>query len=68
MTESPFHIMNAVESMRAKLRTCAAACRGFCRAESIVMAWEVSGISTVACSQFYRRAETQVELSGRGEA
>lgn len=37
ITERPFHIMNAVESMRAKLSTWAAACRGFWRAESIVV-------------------------------
>lgn len=40
ITESPFHIMNAVERMSAKFRTCAAACRGFCRAESMVVFWE----------------------------
>ena len=36
MTESPFHIMNAVERMRAKFRSWAAACRGFWRADNIV--------------------------------
>ena len=28
-TESPFHSMNAVDNTRAKLRTCAASCRGW---------------------------------------
>ena len=28
-TERPFHSMKAVESTRAKLRTCAASCRGW---------------------------------------
>jgi hypothetical protein len=37
ITESPFHIMKAVESIRPKLRSCAAACRGFWRAESMVV-------------------------------
>jgi len=36
ITERPFHIIKAVERIRAKLRTCAAACRGFWRAESMV--------------------------------
>ena len=36
ITLRPFHIMNAVLRMRAKLRSCAAACRGFWRAESMV--------------------------------
>lgn len=36
MTERPFHIMNAVERIRAKLRIWARACRGFWRALSIV--------------------------------
>ena len=29
ITESDFHSMNAVESTRAKLSTCASDCRGF---------------------------------------
>lgn len=37
ITERPFHIMKAVDRIRAKLRTCAAACRGFWRAESMVI-------------------------------
>jgi hypothetical protein len=36
ITERPFHIMNAVDSISAKFSTCAAACRGFWRAESIL--------------------------------
>ena len=39
ITERPFHIMNAVDRIRAKLRTWAAACRGFWRAESMVLIW-----------------------------
>lgn len=35
-TDRPFHIMNAVERIRPKLRSCAAACRGFWRKESMV--------------------------------
>jgi len=36
ITEMPFHIMKAVDRMRAKLRSWAAACRGFWSAESMV--------------------------------
>jgi hypothetical protein len=43
MTESPFHIMNAVERISPKLISCAAACRGFCSADSILAAGEVWG-------------------------
>jgi hypothetical protein len=36
ITESPFHIMKAVERIKPKLRSCAAACRGFWSAESML--------------------------------
>jgi len=36
ITEMPFHIIKAVDRMRAKLSSWAAACRGFWRAESMV--------------------------------
>lgn len=36
ITESPFHIMKAVERINPKLRTCAAACLGFCIAENML--------------------------------
>jgi hypothetical protein len=39
--------MNAVERIRAKLSTCAAACRGFWRAESIVVAGGVGSYKVV---------------------
>ena len=42
MTERPFHIMNAVERIRPKFSSWAAACRGFWRAESMVRYWESS--------------------------
>jgi len=35
ITLRPFHIMNAVERMRAKLRTWASAARGLCNADSM---------------------------------
>jgi hypothetical protein len=36
ITESPFHIMKAVERIKPKLRSWAAACRGFWSAESML--------------------------------
>ena len=36
-TESPFHIMKAVERISAKFRICAAACRGFWRRENMLV-------------------------------
>lgn len=36
--------MNAVDRMRAKLRSCAAACRGFCRADNMAAGWCYCGV------------------------
>jgi len=45
ITERPFHIMNAVERIRPKLSSWAAACRGFWRKESMVGAfWRFGGL------------------------
>lgn len=35
-TDMPFHIMNADERIKRKLRSCAAPCRGFWREENMV--------------------------------
>lgn len=47
ITERPFHIMKAVERIRPKLSSCAAACRGFWSAESMVGAWGSRGREVV---------------------
>lgn len=46
ITESPFHIMKAVERIRAKLSSWAAACRGFWSAESMVVLMGVWSFET----------------------
>ena len=49
--------MNAVDRMRAKLRSCAAACRGFCRADNMAAGWCYCGVG-LECRR--------VEEMGRG--
>lgn len=53
-TERPFHIMKAVERIKPKLRSCAAACRGFWRKESMV------GGAFVSCGRLLIRMELGV--------
>jgi hypothetical protein len=61
-TERPFHIMKAVERIKPKLRSCAAACRGFWRKESMVggafcKLWKVVDTDGAWCDLDWRREE-----------